>query len=482
MKKKATQFTYTVSGQDGRDTTGLNLAQVKQQIAAGTITGATFIRRSDSEHWATAADFPELAVKDVVVGRYDHEGGPDALTQEMEEAGYARLIRTGAGWFFWIAALSGINAVLAFAGGRWRYALGLFICEPIAEVGILLGQKVALVAFLINLALVALYFFFGIAGWQKKFWPYVIGMGLYAGDAVGAFMAGDWLSAAIHVLALYFMYGGFTAHLTRRNLTFNLRLLIPAAVSVLLTAGASVFLDVRLHVEAKEPASREAWASKPTKDWPNLVLSHDAEFRGHSPLSGASAFLVELPDKTIVAVTAKHLLGRDGGVEPTLRADEINDATVNWQLHTRANLTNTISVTGLYGSANYYRSFDDSILLEVDESQSALPTTPLKLRFKPLERDEKIYVVGVRYDNPKEQQEAFQGRVRSASYGLIEASLETPVNLQGFSGAPILDSAGHVVGVVTGARSDPDKNGRWSSFAGHGTEEIGRILRAVALQ
>lgn len=481
MKKTATQFTYTVSGQDGRDMAGLNLEQITRQIAEGKISGSTFVCRSDSDHWATAADFPELAVKDVVVSRYDHEAGPDALTLAREEAGYARVIRAGAAWFFWIAALSFVNAILALAGSGWAYALGLFICELIGEVGVLLGQPVALVAFLINLALVLLFFCLGITSWQKMFLPYVIGMGLYAGDAVGAIVAGDWLSVGIHGLALFFMFGGLRAHLARRDISFNFGVVMPAVVSVLLTAGVGLFLALRLDVKAKEPVSRESWVSKPPKDWPKLVLSHDAEFRGHSALSGASAFLIELPDKKIVAATAKHLLGPDGGVEPGLRVNEINEATVNWRLHTRASLTNTIGVAGLFGSANYYRSFDDSVLLEVDASISALPVIPLKLRFKPVERDEKIYVVGVRYDNVKHEQEVFQGRVKRVSSGLIEASLENPVNLKGFSGAPILDSAGHVVGMVTGARNEPDKSGRWSSFAGHGTEEISRVLRAIAL-
>ena len=47
-----------------------------------------------------------------------------------------------------------------------------------------------------------LFFFFGVAGWKKRFFPYVIGMGLFAGDTVAAYLTDDYLSVAIHAIAL----------------------------------------------------------------------------------------------------------------------------------------------------------------------------------------------------------------------------------------------------------------------------------------
>ena len=73
-----------------------DVAQVEQDRAAlveeidelaqkGTVTGATFVQRSDSQHWSTAADYEELGIKDVVVTRYDNEASADPLTQEVEK-------------------------------------------------------------------------------------------------------------------------------------------------------------------------------------------------------------------------------------------------------------------------------------------------------------------------------------------------------------------------------------------------------------
>jgi hypothetical protein len=57
-------------------------------------------------------------------------------------------------------------------------------------------------------------------------------------------------------------------------------------------------------------------ASKAPREWPQLVLTNRAEFNGHTPLQGASAFLIKTLDGRTLAATAKHLIGANGGVEP----------------------------------------------------------------------------------------------------------------------------------------------------------------------
>src|SRR5262245_52243322 len=64
------------------------------------------------------------------------------------------------------------------------------------------------------------------------------------------------------------------------------------------------------------PTPAEPWASRPPREWPQLVLTNRAEFQGSTPLHGASAFLIKTQDGRTLAATAKHLLGQNGGVEP----------------------------------------------------------------------------------------------------------------------------------------------------------------------
>jgi hypothetical protein len=227
---------------------------------------------------------------------------------------------------------------------------------------------------------------------------------------------------------------------------------------------------------ASQTLPRESWASQPTTNWPALALTHETEFRGHTALEGATAFLVELPDKRVVAATAKHLLGPDGGVEPRLRLADVKGAVVHWSLHPRSKPESTVAVAGIHGTPNDYRASEEWLLLDLDPKESKFPATPLKVRQKPLTRDEKVFIVGVRYDNAKNAQEVFPGKITTPSRGLIEGTLDAPANLDGFSGAPIVDADGHVVGLITGTRSNPDKQGRYATFAGHGVEEVRGLL------
>ena len=50
----------------------------------------------------------------------------------------------------------------------------------------------------------------------------------------------------------------------------------------------------------------------------------DAEFIGHTPLHGASAFLVKSQDGRTLAATARHLVGPNGGVEPEISLAGLN--------------------------------------------------------------------------------------------------------------------------------------------------------------
>jgi len=223
---------------------------MKRRIAEGSVTGSTIIQRSDSTRWATASDFTELGVNDVVTSRYDHENGPDALTQEIEEYRFKRAVRAGAGWFFWIAALSLINAGSAYVASTARlhsaplietapgYALGLSVVYPLGEFGARFGGMGALLALALNIGLVLFYLFCGVAGWKKYFTPYLLGMSFYAGDTALAFLAGDWISAGIHVLALLFLYCGLDALLENRQMTWaNGSLLRAGVLAIAVAAG-----------------------------------------------------------------------------------------------------------------------------------------------------------------------------------------------------------------------------------------------------
>jgi len=251
MMKTGTAYTYFVSGPEGREEGPLSHAEMKRRLSSGAVTGSTFVRRSDAEHWSTAADFPELAAKDVVTTRYDAQGGPDALTQEAEALAYAKEVRKSASWFFWIAALSIINSMAAVMGSAWGFALGLSTCYLVGGIGSAFGGSGPWVAFSLNLIACGLFFYFGIAGWKSRFWPYAIGMFLYAGDALLPLLVQDWISLVIHGVALYFLVAGFKVLMDQHNIEWNAGLLVKAGACVALLGGLGAALLFTLHVDAK---------------------------------------------------------------------------------------------------------------------------------------------------------------------------------------------------------------------------------------
>src|SRR5262249_40685349 len=81
------------------------------------------------------------------------------------------------------------------------------------------------------------------------------------------------------------------------------------------------------------PSRREAWASLPPDRWPQLVLTNDATFKGHTPHKGASSFLLRGPDGRTFLATARHLLGPDGGVRPEVTMPAFDAVLVAWKAH-----------------------------------------------------------------------------------------------------------------------------------------------------
>src|SRR5262245_11377086 len=65
------------------------------------------------------------------------------------------------------------------------------------------------------------------------------------------------------------------------------------------------------------------WSVKPFAQWPQLLLTNEAHFDGHSSLYGASAFLVQNRRGVVLAATARHLTGESGGVQPEIPAGSL---------------------------------------------------------------------------------------------------------------------------------------------------------------
>jgi hypothetical protein len=180
-----------------------------------------------------------------------------------------------------------------------------------------------------------------------------------------------------------------------------------------------------------------------------ILLTNSAEFIDHSGLNGASSFLVRYQDK-VYAITAKHLIGAAGGVEPEIEIAELNKYFKSWKMFPRV-LIKPETDTVLIGMTklNYDLLHEDILLLEVENGDYNV--LPLITSFTIPTVGDKLYIIGCPYSEQDCKQNIYE--VTFDSYdpntGMLICTSSHQVEIAGFSGAPLVDSQGNAVGAVT---------------------------------
>jgi len=194
----------------------------------------------------------------------------------------------------------------------------------------------------------------------------------------------------------------------------------------------------------------ESWSKSPPAQWPQFVLTNETAFRGHTALHGASAFLFEAGNHRLYAATANHLLGENGGVKPEIGRPMLDSVLQGWRLFPRTQPAKKLTASG-WASQSPAAPGNDWLILQLGELPKELPATPLHLRNTPVRVGETVYLIGVPYAEPDRAQNVYVGKVtaRNARNTRFRYDITPPVDISGFSGAPIVDEHGLVVGVMT---------------------------------
>lgn len=125
--------------------------------------------------------------------------------------------RSGAQWFYWIAALSLVNSASSFFGGQWGFVVGLGITQVFDAFALALheeiGNSVQIVALAASVLVAGVFVLFGVLAGKRFSIAYVLGMVFYGLDGLIFLLVGDWLSIGFHVFALFFIVRGFQASL-----------------------------------------------------------------------------------------------------------------------------------------------------------------------------------------------------------------------------------------------------------------------------
>lgn len=125
-------------------------------------------------------------------------------------------LRSGANWFYWIAGLSVINSLIFAFGGKISFIAGLGLTQlvdGIIDAFVSNGAHSAIraIALVIDFVFVVMFALFGYYANKAFTWVFIIGIAIYALDALLLLVLGDYFAAGFHVFALIYIARGVVA-------------------------------------------------------------------------------------------------------------------------------------------------------------------------------------------------------------------------------------------------------------------------------
>jgi hypothetical protein len=126
--------------------------------------------------------------------------------------------QSGASWFYWLAALSLINSIIAAAGGAWSFLFGLgatqlvdaMVLYSADEGGDVLAVAKA-IGLVVNIGIAGMFVLFGWLAKRRNTVVFILGMALYGLDSFLLLWAEDFLGVAFHVWVLFSLVRGLKA-------------------------------------------------------------------------------------------------------------------------------------------------------------------------------------------------------------------------------------------------------------------------------
>src|SRR6266849_4983850 len=142
--------------------------------------------------------------------------------------------RRGAFWFYWIAGLSLVNSILAFAGQDWRFIIGLGMSQIVDALAARAGR--GWTAALLFGGFVLL----GTLAVRGHAWAFLVGVSLYGLDGLISLLAHDWLGLGFHVFVVIMILKGFQAarHLAAARASWAPRFPTPLGSSAARAEGS----------------------------------------------------------------------------------------------------------------------------------------------------------------------------------------------------------------------------------------------------
>lgn len=134
----------------------------------------------------------------------------EATTQQLKQE---TRVSSGASWFFLIALLSFVNSLFFLFDQNINFLIGLGLTQLVdgfayGLAGTMTGQTATLVrvgGLLVSLLFVGLFVWLGLKARRGKVWAFIVGLVIYALDALLFVLFEDWKSAIFHGVVLAFI-------------------------------------------------------------------------------------------------------------------------------------------------------------------------------------------------------------------------------------------------------------------------------------
>lgn len=196
----------------------------------------------------------------------------------------------------------------------------------------------------------------------------------------------------------------------------------------------------------------ETWIDKPQNEWPQITMINQIEYVDKRFPIAACSFLLDT-EKGIFAVTAKHVLTYFKSA--AMASVSFGNSLKSWIMFPKNNPADSVVIDALINE-DPGEAIDRTIPSDVDwllfSIKSRSPhIQPLKFRTDPLQSQEKVYIIGWRYTDKDCPQVVYEGNYVESINGsvIISTKILSDNRMPGLSGAPVIDSHGGLIGIMS---------------------------------
>ena len=136
----------------------------------------------------------------------------------LAAAGFARRVKTGANDFYWIGGLSVLNSFISMLEGGLTFVIGLGLTQLVDAFARIFSNDVPdgalifkVIGLVISVGIASIFAMFGYFAGKGERWAFIVGMILYALDALLLLVFTDWIGFFFHLYFLWGLWNGLKA-------------------------------------------------------------------------------------------------------------------------------------------------------------------------------------------------------------------------------------------------------------------------------